>query len=145
MEQAWDKMKTNLINMAFACFFSIALVGCVQEIPSEKPFPSPDSVEPEEPAKPNPRIIASLQLTEQGRRLLESGEPDSAIRVLEQAISLHPTNGQNFYYLAEAWLMKDVTSEAKKFNRLADMHLKTDKAWMVRVADQANRIAEFEK
>jgi hypothetical protein len=65
--------------------------------------------------------------------------------VLEQAISLHPTNGQNYYYLAEAWLIKDVASEAKKFNRLADTHLKTDKAWIERVADQANRIAEFEK
>ncbi len=41
--------------------------------------------------------------------------------------------------------MKDVASEAKKFNRLADMHLETDKAWIERVADQANRIAEFEK
>jgi hypothetical protein len=138
-------MKTNLTNIAFACFFSIALVGCMQEIPSEKPILPADKVEPKEPAQPNPRIIASLQLTEQGRRLLESGEPDSAIRVLEQAIGLHPTNGQNYYYLAEAWLMKDVTSEAKKFNRLADMHLKTNKAWMERVAEQANRIAEFEK
>ena len=138
-------MKTILISIAIACFTSIALVGCMKAMPSEKPPPPVDTVEPEEPAKPNPRIIASLQLTEQGRRLLESGKPDSAIRVLEQAISLHPTNGQNYYFLAEAWLMKDVTSEAKKFNRLADMHLKTDKRWMEKVAEQANRIAEFEK
>lgn len=138
-------MKTNLINIAVACFYCMALVGCMKAMPSEKPIAPEESLQPEEPAQPNPRIIASLQLTEQGRRLLESDEPDSAIRVLEQAISLHPTNGQNYYYLAEAWLMKDVTSEAKKFNRLADMHLKTDKAWMERVADQANRIAEFEK
>jgi hypothetical protein len=137
--------KTTLINMAVTCFIGIALVGCIQEIPSEKTVPPEETVQPEEPAQTNPRIIASLQLTEQGRRLLESDEPDSAIRVLEQAISLHPTNGQNYYYLAEAWLMKDVTSEAKKFNRLADMHLKSDKTWMKRVADQANRIAEFEK
>ena len=138
-------MKTNLINITITCFIGIALVACIQEIPSEKPVPPPDTVESEEPAQPNARIIASLELTEQGHRLLESGEPDKAIRVLEKAIGLHPTNGQNYYYLAEAWLMKDVTSEAKKFNRMADMHLKTDKAWMERVADQANRIAESEK
>jgi hypothetical protein len=120
-------------------------VGCIQEIPSEKPVPPAETVEPEKTEQPNPRIMASIQLTEQGRRHIESDEPDNAIRVLEQAIGLHPTNGQNYYYIAEAWLMKDVTSEAKKFNRLADMHLKTDKAWMKRVADQANRIAEFEK
>ena len=138
-------MKTNLINITITCFIGIALVACIQEIPSEKPVPPPDTVESREPAQPNARIIASLELTEQGHRLLESGEPDKAIRVLEKAIGLHPTNGQNYYYLAEAWLMKDVTSEAKKFNRMADMHLKTDKAWMERVADQANRIAESEK
>jgi hypothetical protein len=138
-------MKTNLINIAVTCFIGIVLVGCIQEIPSKKPVPPAETVEPEKAEKPNPRIMASLQLTEQGRRHIESDEPDNAIRVLEQAISLHPTNGQNYYYLAEAWLMKDVTSEAKKFNRLADMHLKSDEAWMKRVADQANRIAEFEK
>jgi hypothetical protein len=138
-------MKINLIYIAFAFVVSIAVLGCMRAMPSEKPTAPEESIQPEEPAKPNPRIIASLQLTEQGRRLLESGEPDSAIRVLEQAISLHPTNGQNYYYLAEAWLMKDVTSEAKKFNRLADMHLKADKRWIERVADQTNRIAELEK
>ncbi len=145
MGQARLSMKTNLINIAIACFFSIALVGCMQEIPPEKPVPPTETVKPEEPAQPNPRVIASLQLTEQGRRFLEAGKPDHAIRVLEQAISLHPHNGQNYYYLAEAWMMKDVASEAKKFNRLAEMQLKEDKAWMERVADQANRIAEFEK
>ena len=123
----------------------MALMGCMQDIPSEKPFPVTETVEPEGTTQPNPRIIASLQLTDQGRRLLEAGKPDGAIRVLEQAISLHPNNGQNYYYLAEAWLMKEVTSEAKKFNRLADTHLKTDEAWMERVADQANRISELEK
>lgn len=114
-------------------------------MPSQKPTTSEEPLQPEEPAQPNPRMVASFQLTEQGRRLLEAGKPDNAIRVLEQAISLHPTNGQNYYYLAEAWLMKEVTSEAKKFNRLAEMHLKSDEAWMERIADQTNRIAEFEK
>ena len=38
----------------------------------------------------NPRAAASLQLTDQGRRLIEAHQPDNAIRVLEQAVSLDP-------------------------------------------------------
>ena len=100
---------------------------------------------PKKPVEPSPRAVASLQLTEQGRRFLEDDKPDKAIRVLEQAIGLYPNNGQNYYYLAEAWLKKGVASEAKTFNQLAEMHLKDDTEWMNRVAQQANRIAELER
>ena len=114
-------------------------------MPLQKPVAPEEPLQPEEPAQPNPRISASLQLTEQGRRLLESGEPNKAIRVLEQAISLHPTNGQNYYYLAEAWLMKGYASQAREFNQLAEINLKADREWVIRVAKQADRIAELEK
>ncbi len=103
----------------------------------------PTSVE--ETTKENPRVVASQQLTDQGRRLLEDRKPDKAIRVLEQAVSLHPTNGRNYYYLSEAWLMKGSATQAKEFNNLAEIHLKEDSAWMIRVANQADRIAELEK
>ncbi len=99
----------------------------------------------EKAAKENPRAVASLQLTEQGRRLVEGRQPDRAIRVLEQAVSLHPTNGQNYYYLSEAWLMKGFADQAKEFNHLAEIHLKDDRQWMIQVAEQADRIAELEK
>jgi tetratricopeptide (TPR) repeat protein len=101
--------------------------------------------ESEMPEEPDPRTLASLQLTEQGRRLVEAGKSDQAIRVLEQAISLNPDNGENYYYLAEAWLLKGVISEAKKFNQLAEIHLKDHSQWTQRVIQQANQIAESEK
>ena len=109
------------------------------------PVEAPESATVEETAKEDPRVAASLQLTDQGRRLLEDRQPDKAIRVLEQAVSLHPTNGQNYYYLSEAWLMKGSASQAKEFNQLAEIKLKEDSAWMNRVANQADRIAELEK
>jgi len=84
-------------------------------------------------------------LTDQGRRLLEDRQPDKAIRILEQAVSLHPTNGRNYYYLSEAWLMKGSAAQAREFNLLAEIHLKEDREWMIRVANQADRIAELEK
>jgi tetratricopeptide (TPR) repeat protein len=96
-------------------------------------------------AEENPRAMAALQLTDQGRRLLEDRQPDKAIRVLEQAVSLNPLNGQNYYYLAEAWLMKGAVDQAKEFNQLAGIHLKDDSEWLMRVARQANQIEELEQ
>ena len=73
--------------------------------------------------KPSPRTVASLQLTDQGRLFLESGQPDHAIRMYEQALNLDPTNGQNYYYLSEAWFMKGNIAQAAEFNRLAAIYL----------------------
>jgi len=92
------------------------------------------------PAKPSPRTLASLQLTEQGRQFLESGDPDDAIRMLEQALNLDPANGQNYYYLSEAWLMKGNISQAAEFNRLAAIYLEDDDKWLYQVIQQRERI-----
>ena len=127
------------------CLLVLVVCGCVQEIPLEKPIPGEQPLKPDEPVPPSPREVAALKLTEKGRRLLEDGKPDNAIRILEQAIGLNPENGQNYYFLAEAWLMKEIASEAREFNRIAEMHLKNDEEWMIRVAKQADRIAELEK
>ena len=138
-------MATKFLNITVICFLGLALAGCDKARPVKTPPPAEERVEPERPPETDPRTLASLQLTGQGRRLLETGKSDQAIRVLEQAVNLDPDNGQNYYYLAEAWLMKGVTSEAKEFNELAEIHLKEDNAWMKRVARQANRIVEIEK
>ncbi|MGD2099261.1 MAG: tetratricopeptide repeat protein [Desulfobacterales bacterium] len=121
------------------------LAGCPKPILEGYPSEGDQITVPEEASEQNPRAVASLQLTEQGRRLLDERQPDRAIRILEQAVSLHPTNGQNYYYLAEAWLMKGFADQAKEFNQLAEIHLKDDHQWMIRVGRQADRIAELEK
>lgn len=124
---------------------AVWLAACPKPALKEVPIEAEDPPTVEEAAEENPRVAASLQLTDQGRRLLEDRKPDKAIRVLEQAVSLHPANGQNYYYLSEAWLMKGSAAQAKEFNQLAEIHLKEDSAWMVQVANQADRIAELEK
>ena len=83
--------------------------------------------------------MASLQLTEQGRTLLESGQPDDAIRVLERAVGLNPGNGENYYYLSEAWLMKGDRTRAEEFNELAGLYLKEDD-WKTKLEVQRKRI-----
>ena len=138
-------METKFIPMALIIFLAAWLAACSKPPLKEVPYEAEESASQEEAVEENPRVVASLQLTEQGRRLLEDRKPDKAIRVLEQAVSLHPTNGQNYYYLSEAWLMKGSAAQAREFNQLAEIHLKEDSAWMLRVANQADRIAELEK
>jgi len=113
--------------------------------PSPSPAPPPGPVVLEKdrtPPRPDesPRAVASLLLTEQARVLLESGKVDEAITALERAMNVNPSNGQNYYYLAEAWLKKGNSSQAREFNRLAAMYLKDEPDWMSRVKDQQERI-----
>ena len=72
--------------------------------------------------------------------LLERGRTDDAISLLERAMSLYPTNGENYYYLAEAWLMKAKTAQAEEFNRLACIYLEKDARWIDKVVEQTKRI-----
>ena len=95
-------------------------------------------------APPSPREEASAQLIEEGKKLLQSGSYDNAIRLFEQAVGLNPNNGQSYYYLAQAWMGKGVLSEAKEFNSLARSYLLDDKEWLIRVEKQANQISELE-
>ena len=138
-------MIVKSMRIAFLCLLAGTLAGCMQPILWEEPAETEESTRTGEAAQEHPRVLASLQLTDQGRRFLEDHKPDKAIRVLEQAISLNPTDGKNYYYLSEAWLMKGSATQAKEFNQLAEIHLSQDSEWMIRVAQQADRIAELEK
>lgn len=139
-------MTIRSIQIASLALLAVWLVGCPKPILHEAPSEAEEAAaETEAAAQDSPRVLASLQLTDQGRRLLENNKPDKAIRVLEQAVSLDPTNGQNYYYLSEAWLKKGSAAQAREFNHLAEIHLKADDEWMIRVAQQADRIAELEK
>jgi tetratricopeptide (TPR) repeat protein len=138
-------MGNRIVIIIFWILLAVALTACLKPGPRDRPFEAQESATAEGADKENPRVMASLQLTEQGRRLLEDRQPDKAIRVLEQAVSLNPLNGQNYYYLSEAWLMKGSVAQALEFNQLAEIHLKEDSLWMTRVAQQADRIAELNR
>ena len=142
---------TKMICIAVVCLLVVGLAGCVKDSrveetgPSRKETAGGQQPEPQKPAAPSPRALASLKLTDQGRRHIEAGEADSAIRVLEQAISLNSGNGQNYYYLSEAWLIKGFAPEARRFNRLAESHLTGDRDWEKLVTRQAERITQLEE
>jgi tetratricopeptide (TPR) repeat protein len=124
----------------------LAVTGCAvitPRQPSAPPEPAPPvAIDTPLPAEqqPDPRELAALQLTDEGKRLLEDGSVDDAISVLERAVSLHPASGMNYYYLAEAWIVKGDILQAKEWNRLADMYLKDDSEWSRRVQAQQRRI-----
>jgi predicted Zn-dependent protease len=129
--------------------FSMVLSGCAPsvmkpspEIYRETPREADEFGENAEKPDFSPRALAALQLTEQGRMFLENNQPDDAIGILERALNLNPDNGRNYYYLAEAWLMKGNIGQATEFNRLAEIYLKDDTEWLNRVILQRERIKE---
>ena len=71
---------------------------------------------------------------------MERGNLDDAISMLERAVSLNPTNGINYFYLSEAWLLKGDTVQAEEFNRLAAIYLRENVEWMARVMEQGENI-----
>jgi tetratricopeptide (TPR) repeat protein len=75
--------------------------------------------------------------------LLERDDFDNAISVLERAINLNPSNGQNYYYMSEAWLLKGNSAQAKEFNDLAGIHLRDDRMWTPLVSEQRDRIMKM--
>lgn len=115
-------------NIFIFALLTLLFMGCTKQIAHK------------ETRLPSPREKASLQLTREGKQRLDEGNPDNAIRLLEQAVGLNPNNGQSYFYLAQAWLIKGVYSEAREFNRLAHIYLKNDREWKTRLERQAKQI-----
>lgn len=120
----------------------VALPAPQESAPSEETAPVPLPPETAETPREahNPRALASLELSRQAQLLIEEDKPDEAIRILEQAVNLHPGSGENYYYLAEAWRRKGNLSQALEYNNLAAIRFKDDPGWMQRIALQKRRI-----
>ena len=84
--------------------------------------------------------MASANLVDQGKDYLDKGKPDPALRAFERALSLYSGNGETYYYMAEAWMMKKNKHQALEFNRLAGMYLSGDYLWSDKVTEQQKRI-----
>jgi predicted Zn-dependent protease len=139
------RFKTIIAACIFG--FSMILAGCAPLVVKSTPGASWETPREADGAEENagksglsPRALAALQLTEQGRMFLENQQPDDAIGILERALNLNPDNGRNYYYLAEAWLMKGNMDQAGEFNRLAGIYLKDDNEWVQRVIHQRERM-----
>lgn len=136
-----------LLGWACLNFFGCATIPSAPETESaSRPAPESGPAPREQvagPKEPSPRAVASLRLTERARGFIAMNQPDDAIRNLERAINLNPGNGTNYYYLAEAWLLKRNLAQAAEFNRLAVIYLKESPEWRTRLSQQAERIEEL--
>jgi len=106
--------------------------------------PPPEVREPEPPSQRPEAVRDELRqreqvaaaLTAQGRQRLDAGQIDSAIRIFEQALSQSPHYGPGYYYLAESWLRKNNGSQALAFHDQAELYLRDQPAWRVRLDHQ---------
>jgi len=103
-------IKIVIVTSIFGLVFSGCTPAVMQPSPTDvyrqTPREADEFEKNAEKSGLSPRALAALQLTEQGRMFLENNQPDDAIGILERALNLNPDNGRNYYYLAEAWLMK---------------------------------------
>lgn len=150
---ACSKLRRAAASVACVLALLACLSGCAPvrppaPLPPRPPVPAPEVPEAPQPeaappAPQEPRHIASLQLTSQGRILVERQRYDDAIRILERAIALNPRNGENYYYMAEAWIGKGAFSQAAECNRLAGMYLSGGN-WEQRLEQQRREIEQGE-
>jgi len=152
------KPEKKPLHVLGACLLAgLILAGCAARSPQSAPEASqqgpareqangdrrPDARPDHTDQRQQSRSLASLQLVQAGRSLINEGRPDEAIRMLERAVNLNPRSGRAYYYLAEAWLMKDGADQAAEYNRLAAMHLSDDPSWRTRLRAQAEQIQDW--
>jgi len=76
--------------------------------------------------KKTARIDVSDYFTRQGITHYNSGNFNEALSILEKAISINPSNGTGYLYLAEVWIEKHNVLLAEKYNSLALIYLRSD-------------------
>lgn len=81
----------------------------------------------------SPRRAASLRLTEEGRRLLGSGEFQKALEQFEKTIAIDSTNPYSHYYLARAHHSLSHYRESLNFLDVAESLLSEESYWLAQV------------
>lgn len=117
----------------------------------EKPSPLPDDnsliakITPKTPAQ----RAASLRLTEEGKKLLESGEYTKALSRLEKTIAIDSTNPYGYYYLAKVHYHMGRHQKSVSFLDVAESLLSREPYWLAEVfalkGDNFRALGFFEK
>jgi hypothetical protein len=91
---------------------------------------SDSSLEPLIQVAPTPARAASLRITEKQRVELERGHVDDAIRELEHAVSIDPSNSYAYFYLGRAYVARKGYAQALTFFKRAEIGLASNSAWL---------------
>jgi hypothetical protein len=84
------------------------------------------------PATP-PQRAASLRLTEEGRKILDAGDPGKALARLEKTIVIDSTNPYGYYYLAKAQYRMGRYRESLNFLDIAESWLGNEPFWLAEI------------
>jgi hypothetical protein len=80
-----------------------------------------------------PQRAASLRLTEEGRKLLDTGNPIRALNPLERTIVVDSTNPYGYFYLAKAQYKLGRYQESLNFLDVAESRLGAEPFWLAEV------------
>jgi len=78
----------------------------------------------------SPQRAASLRLTDEGRKILDAGEPAKAITRLEKTIVIDSTNGYGYFYLAKAQYRLGHHKESLNFLDIAESRIGAEPFWL---------------
>ncbi len=81
----------------------------------------------------SPQRVASLRLTEEGRKLLDAGDPAKALTRLEKTIVIDSTNPYGYFYLAKAQNRLRQYKESLNFLDVAESRLSGEPFWLAEV------------
>lgn len=80
-----------------------------------------------------PQRAASLRLTEEGKKLLESGEYAKALARLERTIAIDSTNAYGYYYLAKTHYRMTRYQQSLNFLDVAESLFSNEPYWLAEV------------
>ncbi len=81
----------------------------------------------------SPQRAASLRLTEEGRKILEAGDPARSLTRLEKTIVIDSTNPYGYYYLAKAQYRMGRYKESLNFLDVAEARLGVEPFWLAEI------------
>src|SRR3990172_7042815 len=108
-----------------------ATVRVYSPVPAGRAAPLPQTPPPT--AGPPPQRAASLRLTEEGRKFIESGDYAKALGRLEKTISIDSTNPYGYYYLAQTHFRLGRHQDSLNFLDVAESLLGNEPFWLAEV------------
>lgn len=101
--------------------------------PAPSPLPDDSSLLAKITQGTSPQRAASLRLTEEGRKLLDAGDPAKALTRLEKTIVIDSTNPYGYFYLAKAQYLMGRYKQSLTFLDVAESRLSAEPFWLAEV------------
>jgi hypothetical protein len=101
--------------------------------PSAPPLPDDSSLLAKITPGTSPQRAASLRLTDEGRKLLDAGEPERALARLEKTIIIDSTNPYGYFFIAKAHYQLGRYKESLNFLDVAESRLSQEPFWLADV------------